>query len=263
MREDEGAPYFRGEEVMVRLKDKRELELMRTAGRIVAEVLFELAGHLKEGVSTAELDELARKAIERRNARPSFLGYNGYPATICVSINEEVVHGIPGERTLRNGDIVSIDVGACYEGYHGDSAMTFCIGEVDKKIRKLVWVTRAALYNAIMTLRPGNTIGDVSAAVQDYAESHGFSVVRDYTGHGIGRELHEEPAVPNFGTRGRGLRIVEGMVLAIEPMLNLGRYSTKVLDNDWTVVTRDGKPSAHFEHTVAVTSEGPVILTTL
>jgi methionyl aminopeptidase len=239
-----------------------ELERMRAAGRLVGEVLAELAAAVSPGVSTADLDALAEKRIALAGATPAFKGYHGYPATICASINSEVIHGIPsGRRILRDGDIVSIDVGASLDGYFGDSAITLPVGQVSEEAATLLCVTEEALYKAIERARPGNRISDIGHAVQHHVESYGFSVVREFVGHGIGERMHEEPQVPNYGEPGHGPRLAEGMVLAIEPMVNAGRPAVKVLADGWTAVTRDGSLSAHFEHTVAVTKGGPWILT--
>ncbi len=247
---------------MIHLRTPREIELIRGASRIVAGCLEHLKGLVKPGVDTAFLDEEARKYILAHGGRPAFKGYRGFPAHICASINHEVVHGIPSEgRKVKEGDLLSIDVGVEKDGYFGDSAVTVAVGQVDEASRKLMDVTEKSLYEALDKARPGNRLGDIGHAVQSLVESEGLSVVRELTGHGVGRNMHEEPSVPNYGSPGRGPRLEVGMVLAIEPMVNLGRPETAVLEDDWTVVTRDGSRSAHFEHTVAVTSEGPVILT--
>jgi len=239
-----------------------ELERMREAGRLVGEVLAELAGLVAPGVTTADLDAVAEKRIARAGATPAFKGYHGYPATICASINDEVIHGIPsGRRLLNDGDIISIDVGASLNGYFGDSAITLPVGQVSEEAATLLRVTEEALYKAIDRVRPGSRISDLGHAVQKHVEAYGFSVVREFVGHGIGQRMHEEPQVPNYGDPGRGPRLTEGMVLAIEPMVNAGKPAVKVLGDGWTAVTRDSSLSAHFEHTVAVTAEGPWILT--
>jgi methionyl aminopeptidase len=239
-----------------------ELERMREAGRLVGEVLAELSAAVAPGVSTADLDVLADKRIRQAGAVPAFKGYHGYPATICASINSEVIHGIPsGRRVLDNGDIISIDVGASLDGYFGDSAITLPVGRVSEEAATLLRVTEEALYKAIERVRAGNRVSDIGNAVQHHVEAHGFSVVREFVGHGIGQKMHEEPQVPNYGEPGRGPRLSEGMVLAIEPMVNAGKPAVKVLADGWTAVTRDGSLSAHFEHTVAVTANGPWILT--
>jgi len=239
-----------------------ELERMRAAGRLVGEVLTALTPRVAPGVTTAELDDIAEKMITDAGAIPAFKGYHGYPATICASINEEVIHGIPsGQRVLREGDILSIDVGASLEGYFGDSAITLPVGQVSEEAARLLTVTEEALYKAIEVARPGGRVSDIGHEVQKHVEAYGFSVVREFVGHGIGQRMHEEPQVPNYGEPGRGPRLSEGMVLAIEPMVNAGKPAVKVLADGWTAVTRDGSLSAHFEHTVAVTADGPRILT--
>jgi methionyl aminopeptidase len=235
---------------------------MAQAGKIVARTFEVLKNALQPGITTAELDRLAEEFILSQNALPAFKGYQGFPASICVSINEEVVHGIPSAQTvLKEGDIVSIDCGAIFEGYYGDAAKTFPVGEISLEKKELLKVTEEALKQGIEKAKVGNRLGDIGYAIQEYAEKRGYGVVRDYVGHGIGRQMHEDPQVPNFGVAGKGIRLVEGMVLAIEPMINLGTYRVKTLANNWTVVTLDGKPSAHFEHTVAITPNGPLVLT--
>jgi methionyl aminopeptidase len=235
---------------------------MREAGRLVGEVLTELAAQIAPGVTTADLDELAEKRIRRAGAIPAFKGYHGYPATICASVNEEVIHGIPsGRRILNEGDVISIDVGASLDGYFGDSAVTLAVGQVSEEAAMLLRVTDESLYKAIEAVKPGGRISDIGHAVQKHVEAYGFSVVREFVGHGIGQKMHEEPQVPNYGEPGRGPRLTEGMVLAIEPMVNAGKPAVKVLADGWTAVTRDGSLSAHFEHTVAVTADGPWVLT--
>jgi len=239
-----------------------ELEKMREAGRLVGDVLTELTARVAPGVTTAELDEIAEQRIRKAGAVPAFKGYHGYPATICASINEEVIHGIPsGRRILNEGDIISIDVGASLDGYYGDSAVTLAVGQVSEQAATLLRVTEESLYKAIERALPGGRISDIGHAVQQHVEAYGFSVVREFVGHGIGQRMHEEPQVPNYGEPGRGPRLSEGMVLAIEPMVNAGKPAVKVLGDGWTAVTRDGSLSAHFEHTVAVTADGPWILT--
>ena len=237
---------------------------MRQAGRIVAEVLASLQQMTRPGIDTAELDELAYRTITKHHAVPSFKGYRGFPASLCVSINEEVVHGIPDkDRYLEEGDIVSFDVGAIYEGYHGDAAVTVGVGEITEAARGLLAVTAEALAVGIAQSRAGNRTGDVSWAIQECAESSGYSVVREYTGHGIGCQMHEDPQIPNYGQRKRGMLLKPGMTFALEPMVNVGDWRTRVLADNWTVVTQDGELSAHFEHTVAVTEGEPEILTRL
>jgi methionyl aminopeptidase len=248
---------------MVIRKSKREMDLMREAGRIVAVIHDRLRKSIRPGVTTAELDALAYEVVTAHDARPSFLGYRGFPASVCVSINEEVVHGIPGPRVLEEGDIVSLDFGAIYRGYHGDAAITVGVGEVGKRAEELMDTTREALEAGIAQCREGNHLGDVSSAIQRHAESRGFSVVRQYVGHGIGRQMHEDPQIPNYGSPGRGMLLKSGMTFALEPMVNVGGYLTRVLDDNWTVVTDDGELSAHFEHTIAITEAGPEILTRL
>ncbi len=244
------------------LKSAKELRTMREAGRIVAETLQRLREAVRPGVSTAELDRIAHETVTRRGAQPAFLGYRGYPASVCASINDEIVHGIPSpERILQEGDIVSLDFGAVYQGYVGDSAITVGVGQVAPLAEQLLRVTEEALEKGIAQARPNNHLGDVSAAIQRHAEAAGFSVVRKYVGHGVGRAMHEPPEVPNFGLPGRGPVLRPGLVLAIEPMVNTGTYETVELDDGWTVLTADGGLSAHFEHTVAITSNGPEVLT--
>ena len=247
---------------MIVCRSAAELEQMREAGRLVGEVLTELSAAVAPGVSTADLDALAAKRIAQAGATPAFKGYHGYPATICTSLNDEVIHGIPsGRRVLHAGDIISIDVGASLDGYFGDSALTLPVGQVSETAAILLRVTEEALYKAIEAAKPGNRVSDISHAVQKHCEAYGFSIVREFVGHGVGQKMHEEPQVPNYGQPGRGPRLAEGMVLAIEPMVNAGGPAVKVLADGWTAVTRDGSLSAHFEHTVAVTAGEPWILT--
>jgi methionyl aminopeptidase len=248
---------------MVIRKSNRELALMREAGRIVALAHAVLRENVRPGVTTAKLDALAYETATKHGAKPSFLGYRGFPASLCVSINEEVVHGIPGPRVLQEGDIVSLDFGAIYRGFQGDAAITVGVGKIDQRAQELIEVTRGALEAAIAQCRRGNYLGDISWSIQDHAESRGFSVVRQYVGHGIGRNMHEEPQIRNYGTPGRGILLKPGMTFALEPMVNVGTYLTHVLDNQWTVVTDDGQLSAHFEHTVAITEGEPEVLTRL
>ena len=246
----------------VELKSPKEIGLMRDAGAVVAAVLGAVSRAVAAGVSTAELDRIAAVETRKRGARPAFLGYRGYPATLCASINEEVVHGIPSpDRLLKTGDIVSLDFGVVLNGFFADAAVTVGVGELAPEVRALLQATREALDKGIDAMRPESRVGDVSAAVQRHVESRGFSVVRSFVGHGIGRALHEDPPVPNFGKAGTGLRLAPGMTLAVEPMVNMGGHDVRVLSDGWTAVTRDGKWSAHFEHTVAVTSGEPEILT--
>jgi methionyl aminopeptidase len=247
---------------MIVCRSSAEIEQMREAGRLVGEVLSELAAAVAPGVSTADLDELAEKRIRQAGATPAFKGYHGYPATICASINDEVIHGIPsGRRVLNEGDIISIDVGASLDGYFGDSAVTLPVGQISESAASLLRVTEEALYKAIEAAKPGKRVSDIGHAVQKHVEAYGFSVVREFVGHGIGQRMHEEPQIPNYGEPGHGPRLAEGMVLAIEPMVNAGTAAVKVLADGWTAVTRDSSLSAHFEHTVAVTAGEPWILT--
>ena len=247
---------------MIICRTAAELEKMRAAGRLVGQVLTALAAKVAPGVTTADLDTIAEGLIVDAGAIPAFKGYHGYPATICASVNDEVIHGIPsGKRVLEAGDVVSIDVGAALGGYYGDSAVTLPVGLVSEEAARLLRVTDESLYKAIDTVKPGGRISDIGHAVQKHVEAHGFSVVREFVGHGIGQAMHEEPQVPNYGEPGRGPRLAEGMVLAIEPMVNAGKAAVKVLSDGWTAITRDRSLSAHFEHTVAVTADGPWILT--
>jgi methionyl aminopeptidase len=244
-------------------KSTAEIERMRASGRIVREVLDHVRALVRPGATTMDLERAAEKKIKDLGAKPAFKGYYDYPCVLCTSVNEEIVHGIPSEkRVLKAGDIVSIDCGVVLDGYYGDAAITVPVDEsISPEVRKLLEVTEASLYKGIEQARVGNAVGDVGAAVQEFVEANGFSVVREFVGHGIGTKLHEEPQVPNFGARGHGARLREGMVLAIEPMVNFGKPGARVLDDKWTAVTADGSCSAHFEHCVAVTKEGPVILT--
>lgn len=235
---------------------------MRAAGKLVGQVLTALAATVAPGVTTADLDAIAEGLIVDAGAIPAFKGYHGYPATICASVNDEVIHGIPsGQRVLQPGDVISIDVGASLDGYYGDSAVTLPVGPVTEEAAALLRVTEESLFKAIETVKPGGRVSDIGHAVQKHVEAHGFSVVREFVGHGIGQQMHEDPQVPNYGEPGRGPRLAEGMVLAIEPMVNAGKPQVKVLSDGWTAVTRDHRLSAHFEHTVAVTADGPWILT--
>ncbi|WP_326908421.1 type I methionyl aminopeptidase [Sedimentibacter sp. MB31-C6] len=248
---------------MIILKTKREIEIMKKAGSLVAQSHELVRRHIKPGVTTMELDQLVENFLRSKNAIPTFKGYGGFPFSICASVNEEVVHGFPSDRKLVEGDIISIDIGATFEGYVGDSAKTFFVGNVDDEKRQLVEVTRQCFYEGIKFAKKSFRLSDISHAIQEYAESAGFSVVRDYVGHGVGKEMHESPQIPNFGKPGKGPRLQEGMVLAIEPMINAGTYNVKVIDNNWTVVTVDGRPSAHYEHTIAITDGEPELLTVL
>lgn len=246
---------------MITIKSESELKLMRISGEIVGRALAELGKKVKPGVTTQELDKFAYDFFKKNDCTPAFLGYHGYPSTICTSINAEVVHGIPGKRVLEEGDIVGVDIGAFYKGYCGDSARTFAVGKVSSDVKKLLDVTFEGLNRGIEQCRVGNRISDIGHAVQEYVESQGYSVVKDYVGHGIGQAMHEEPQVPNYGKPHQGPRIVEGMCLALEPMVNIGTDEVSVLEDGWTVVTKDGKFSAHFEDTIAILSSGPENLT--
>ena len=243
------------------LKSRAEIDKMRRAGRVVAEMLDKCSDAARPGVTTADLDKLARSILDARGARSNFLNYHGFPAVICTSPNNTIVHGIPGSYQLKDGDILSIDCGAIIEGWHGDAAITVPVGEIDDESKRLLEITRASLEAAIEHVRSDQRLGDIGAAVEGVAERAGFSVVREYVGHGIGTAMHEEPQIPNYGPPGRGLKLKEGMVLAIEPMVNAGGPETELLADGWTVVTRDRRRSAHFEHTVAVTADGPEVLT--
>lgn len=246
---------------MVTIKSAEEIELMRRANVIVRDALDLVGREIKAGMTTAQVDKLVFEYISSCGAKPSFLGYEGYPASACVSINEEVVHGIPSPRRfIKEGDIVSVDVGSVYKGYNGDAARTFMIGRVSEEKQRLTEVTRQCFFEGIKVLKEGARLGDLGWAIQSYAESNGFSVVRALVGHGIGTDMHEDPSVPNYGTPGRGMRLRAGMTIAIEPMINAGTFDVKVLKDGWTVVTRDGRPSAHYENTVVVTKDGCEIL---
>lgn len=246
---------------MITIKSKREIELLKIAGNIVYQTHQYLKPFIKEGITTKELDKLAEDFIRSKNATPSFKGYEGFPSTLCTSINSEVVHGFPSDRKLKNGDIISIDIGACYKGYHGDSAWTYTVGEVDEKTKQLLKDTEKALFVGLAQVKPGNRIGDIGYAIEQYAHKHNLGVVEELCGHGVGTSVHEDPEVPNYGTPNTGPRLKEGMVIAVEPMLTLGSPRIFVHDNDWTIDTQDGSLSAHFEHTVAVTKDGYQILT--
>ncbi len=235
---------------------------MKGASRIVAEILLELREHCRDGVTTGELDRIGEELTLKKKAKPAFKGYRGFPASVCISVNEEVVHGIPSpKRVVKTGDVVGLDFGVIYDGYYGDSAMTVPVGAISAEVERLVNVTEQALYRAIEQAIPGNHLSDISAAVQRLADDNNYGIVREFCGHGIGRSLHEDPPVLNYVQNGKGPKIKAGLVIAIEPMINLGTDKVKVLDDGWTVITADGKPSAHFEHTIAVTADGPVILT--
>ena len=247
---------------MITRRTEKEIELLRQAGKIVAMTHEHLKPYIKAGISTKELDEMAEKFIRSQGATPSFKGYGGFPGNICASINDVLVHGIPNAaHILKEGDIISVDIGANYEGYHGDSAWTYAVGEVSEEAKELMKVTEESLYRGLEQVKPGNRISDISNAIQTFVEAHGYGVPRDYTGHGVGTNLHEDPIVPNFGIAGRGPKIVSGMVIAVEPMVTLGDYHTRTLLDDWTVKTIDGKITAHYEHTIVVTDEGYEILT--
>lgn len=247
---------------MIIIKSPEEIQLMKKAGKIVGEVLRELEKHIRPGITTIELDRLAEEWIRSAGAIPAFKGYQGFPASICTSVNEEVVHGIPSQRVLLEGDIVSVDVGTILNGYVGDGAKTYPVGKIDEQAKRLIEVTRQSFYDGIAFARNGNRLSDISSRIQKTVEENGFSVVVDYVGHGIGRDMHEDPPIPNYGVPNRGPRLVPGMVLAIEPMVNEGTYKVKTLKDNWTVVTLDGKRSAHYEHTIAITEDGePMILT--
>jgi methionyl aminopeptidase len=246
---------------VITLKSAREIETIRRSGKITAAVLTELMQAVRPGLTTRELDAMAERGIRARGGIPTFKGYRGYPASICTSVNDEIVHGIPGDRVLRDGDLLSIDIGTTFDGFVSDSAVTIPVGTISEEARRLMEVTQECLMLAIAQMQPGNRLGDIGAAVQDHAERHGYGVVRELVGHGVGREMHEEPQVPNWGTRGEGMILRPGLVLAVEPMITAGSPEVAILDDGWTVVTADGTLAAHFEHTIAVTAEGPRILT--
>jgi methionyl aminopeptidase len=245
---------------MIVLKSRPEIEKMRKSNSLVATILEELRKKIRPGVKTIELDRLSEELALKKGARPAFKGYRGYPYSLCTSVNSEVVHGMPSERELKEGDIVSLDFGILNDGYYGDAAVTVPVGEITPGARKLLKITEEALYRGIAEVKAGNRIGDISSAIQGHVEAAGYSVVRDLVGHGIGKNLHEDPQVPNYGSGGRGIELKPGMVFAIEPMVNEGTYRVEILRDGWTVVTADGKLSAHFEHSVAITENGPVIL---
>lgn len=248
---------------MIILKSKQQIELMRESGKIVAETHEILRDAIKPGISTLELDTIAENHIRKYNAIPSFKGYHGFKGSICASINEEVVHGIPGSKTLKEGDIISIDIGAYYKGYHADAAKTHAVGIISEEDRKLIEVTKESFYEGIKFAKLGCRLSDISHAVQTHVEKNNFSVVRDLVGHGVGTQLHEDPQIPNYGRPGKGPKLKEGMVLAIEPMVNYGTHYVNMLGDGWTIVTRDSKKSAHYEHTIAITEDEPLILTKL
>lgn len=249
-----------GLEIMINLKSQQEIAKMEVANRIVAEVLQEVKKHIQAGIETIELDELAEEICRKHKVKPAFKGYRGFPKSLCVSINDEIVHGIPSHRRLQNGDLVSMDFGVCYDGYYGDSAITVPVGTISPEAEKLLKVTEKSLYAGIAQARVGNRLTDISHAVQTMAEENGFSVIRDFVGHGIGRNLHEDPQIPNYGPPGQGPKLQAGMTIAIEPMVSAGSWEVKLLDDGWTAVTKDGSLSAHFEHTIAVTDKGALIL---
>ena len=246
---------------MITLKSKREIELLAIAGNIVYQTHKYLQPYIKEGIKTKELDKLAEDFIRSKDATPSFKGYEGFPYTLCISINSEVVHGFPSDYVLKNGDIVSIDIGACYKGYHGDSAWTYTVGEVDKEKAFLLEHTEKSLFIGLEQVKPGNRVGDIGYAIETYAKDHKLGVVKELCGHGVGTSVHEGPEVPNYGIPNTGARLKEGMVIAVEPMLTLGSPRIFIHDNNWTIDTEDGRPPAHFEHTVVVTADGYEILT--
>ena len=243
------------------IKSNEEIELLKIAGQIVGDTHNYLKQFIKPGITTKELDKIAYDYIISRDATPSFLNYEGYPASICTSVNEEVVHGIPSDRILQEGDIISIDIGACYKGYHGDSAWSYPVGNIDEEKKYLLEHTEKSLYEGLSVIKPGMKIGDIGYAIEQYALKHKLGVVKELVGHGVGKHLHESPDVPNYGKKNTGMTLRKGMVIAVEPMLNLGEPDIYILDDDWTIITADDKPSAHFEHTVVVTKDGYEILT--
>lgn len=245
---------------MIYLKTDEEVELIRESNQLVGKTLAEIAKHVKPGVTTKKLDEIAEECIRSNGALPSFLGYRGFPSSICTSVNDQVVHGIPDDRPLKDGDVVSVDCGVCKDGFHGDSCYTFCVGEVQLEVKRLLEITKEALYKGIDVIRAGARLGDVGSTIQKHCEGNGFSVVREFVGHGIGRSLHEMPEVPNYGRKGSGPLLKDGMTIAIEPMVCMGKKNVYMKDDGWTVVTSDGKVAAHFEHTVVVRKGGVEIL---
>lgn len=246
---------------MIYIKSSAEIAKMRVSGRIVYDTLCEIEKHIHAGITTNELDKIAKKYILSQGARPSFLNYNGYPASICASVNEVVIHGIPSDRKLKDGDIISIDVGAEKDGYHGDAARTFAVGTISEEAQRLIDVTKQSFFEGMKYARHGERLGSIQATIQQYVESNGFSIVRNYCGHGIGRQMHENPEIPNYGTFGRGIRLAKGMTIAVEPMVNYGDYKTTVLKDGWTVITLDGSLAAHYENTVLITDDEPELLT--
>lgn len=246
---------------MISVKSDKEIEIMKKAGRITAGALKHAGETITPGMTTYELDKIIHRYIVSHGAQPSFLGYGGFPGSACISVNDEVIHGIPGPRKLLEGDIVSVDVGAYIDGFHGDSCTTFAVGKISEEAEALLKSTEESLYLAISMAKPGVRLGDIGYAIQKYNEDNGYSVVRQFVGHGVGKDLHEDPEVPNYGKQGRGVRLTEGMVIAIEPMINMGTEKIYVMPDKWTVRTKDGKLSAHFEHTIAITNDGAVILT--
>jgi methionyl aminopeptidase len=245
----------------ITIKTEEEIDTLRKAGKILSSVIKDLTCSLKPGLTTLEVDQQAEKLIKEKSVIPAFKGYRGFPGCICISVNEEIVHGIPSNRVIKEGDIVSVDCGIIYEEYYSDTATTIAVGSISSELQNLLEVTQESLLKGITQARPGNNLSDISHAVQKFAEANQFSVVREFVGHGIGRSLHEDPEIPNFGPPHQGPVLEEGMVFAIEPMLNLGSWETRILEDGWTVVTADGKPSAHFEHSIAITKDGPEILT--
>ena len=245
----------------IRIKSANEVDILRKAGKILSSIVIQLQSSLTSGMSTKDIDLKAEELVRQNKVTAAFKGYHGFPGVACVSVNEVVVHGIPDSRIIKNGDIVSLDIGIIHEGYYSDTAVTVPVGNISPEIRRLLDVTRGSLFRGIEQARVGNRLSDISFAVQSFVEMHGFSVVRDFVGHGIGRALHEEPEIPNYGRAGQGPVLQEGMVFAIEPMVNMGGHRTKTLSDGWTVVTEDGRPSAHFEHTIVITANGPEILT--
>ncbi len=246
---------------MIYIKSSAEIAKMKVSGRIVYDTLCEVEKHIKAGITTKELDQIAKEYILSQGAKPSFLGYNGYPASICASVNEEVIHGIPSRRKLKDGDIISIDVGAVKDGYHGDAARTFAVGDISPEAKRLIDVTKQSFFEGLKYARHGERLGSIQATIQRHVESNGFGIVRNYCGHGIGKQMHESPEIPNYGTFGRGIRLAKGMTIAVEPMVNYGDYRTTVLDDDWTVVSLDGSLAAHYENTILITDGDPILLT--